>query len=145
MLREAAQQGHFKRQYEAHRATKRSEIEPQGAHAPHQADWLDASQAVMSSPSYLSPLTVSSPYTSSQTLTEGGDALQSEDDENVDWQHAYRHNQAQLARVRGELVRSQEVIATQHREIKQLQVQLLSIREQVLKEMYDLRDLVLDK
>ena len=64
---------------------------------------------------------------------------------NIDWSHAYHHNQAQLARVRGELVRSQEVIAKQHHEIKQLQAQLLSMSEQVLKEIYELRDLVLDK
>ena len=99
---------------------------------------------VTSSRSSLSPVSTSSQYKPS-SLATSADSLGQNAEDNVDWSHAYHHNQAQLARVRGELVRSQEVIAKQHHEIKQLQAQLLGVREQVLKEIYDLRDLVLDK
>ena len=60
------------------------------------------------------------------------------------WQRAYNHAQAQLARAKGELARTQETVSQQKKEIKQLQGQLLSIKESVLKEIYDLRDLVVD-
>ena len=60
------------------------------------------------------------------------------------WQRAYNHTQAQLARAKGELARTQETVSQQKKEIKQLQGQLLSIKESVLKEIYDLRDLVVD-
>jgi len=99
---------------------------------------------VSSSRSALAPVSTSSHYKPS-TSPASQDLSGTDPEEHVDWRHAYHHNQAQLARVRGELVRSQEVIAKQHHEIKQLQAQLLSMREQVLKEIYDLRDLVLDK
>lgn len=131
-------------------------------HATQQmsADWLETSSVTRTSSlaeqftpqevtkgsstrSSVQPVAAST-YKSVSTI-DAESPLGADEEANVDWSHAYHHNQAQLARVRGELVRSQEVIAKQHHEIKQLQAQLLSMREQVLKEIYDLRDLVLDK
>ncbi|MAD60648.1 MAG: hypothetical protein CMH49_03905 [Myxococcales bacterium] len=61
------------------------------------------------------------------------------------WQRAYNNSQAQLARTKGELARSQEQLELQNKEIKQLKHQFYSIRESILKEIYDLKDLVVDK
>ena len=61
------------------------------------------------------------------------------------WQRAYHHSQAQLARAKGDLARTQDTNTKQRKEIKILQAQLLSIKESILKEIYDLRDLVVDK
>ena len=61
------------------------------------------------------------------------------------WQRAYNHAQAQLARAKGELARAQDTVSQQKKEIKLLQSQLLGMKESVLKEIYDLRDLVVDK
>ena len=61
------------------------------------------------------------------------------------WQRAYHHSQAQLARAKGDLAKAQDINTKQKKEIKRLQAQLLSVRESILKEIYDLRDLVVDK
>jgi hypothetical protein len=61
------------------------------------------------------------------------------------WQRAYHHSQAQLARAKGELARAEDNVDHQHKEIKHLKTQLLSVKESILKEIYDLRDLVVDK
>lgn len=60
------------------------------------------------------------------------------------WQRAYQNSEAQLARTKGELARSQERLEQQNKEIKQLKHQFYSIREAILKEIYDLKDLVVD-
>ena len=77
------------------------------------------------------------------SLVKGKADFDGEDAES--WQRAYHNSQAQLARTKGELARSQERLEQQNKEIKQLKHQFYSIRESILKEIYDLKDLVVDK
>ena len=94
--------------------------------------------------------TLTSSETSSSTLSIS-DRSPSNIPLNIDpkdqdsWQRAYHHSQAQLARAKGDLARAQDQSAKQKKEIKHLRAQLLSVRESILKEIYDLRDLVVDK
>ena len=81
--------------------------------------------------------------TSELNLNKSKTEFDTEDTES--WQRAYNNSQAQLARTKGELARSQEQLELQNKEIKQLKHQFYSIRESILKEIYDLKDLVVDK
>ena len=65
--------------------------------------------------------------------------------EQDNWQRAYHHAQAQLARTKGELARAQSSLSEQRQTNKRLQLKLLELREKILKEIYDLRDSVVDK
>lgn len=62
-----------------------------------------------------------------------------------DWQRAYHHAQAQLAKTKRELARAQDALNMQRQDNKRLERNLLTLREKILKEIYDLRDLVVDK
>ena len=61
------------------------------------------------------------------------------------WKRAFNEAQSKLTQTKAELARSQDHLRQQHAAIKQLQADFNALKELIRKEIYDLRDLVVDK
>jgi peptidoglycan hydrolase CwlO-like protein len=61
------------------------------------------------------------------------------------WKSHFQNAQRDLRRAQEELERAQDKNQQQHAVIKQLQADFNALKEMIRKEIYDLRDLVVDK
>jgi hypothetical protein len=61
------------------------------------------------------------------------------------WKRAFNQTQAELTQTKSELVRARESLQNQHAAIKQIQADFNGLKELIRKEIYDLRDLIIDK
>lgn len=89
----------------------------------------------------------STPYTQSLNNTDMHSFIDVAGDhsEVQTWKRAFNEAQSKLTQTKAELARSQDHLRQQHAAIKQLQADFNSLKELIRKEIYDLRDLVIDK
>ena len=97
---------------------------------------------ITSSPLNMSPTSISRSLTvDSHSMNE----LSDDHSEIQTWKRAFNQTQAELAQTKGELTRAKENLQQQHAAIKQIQADFNALKELIRKEIYDLRDLVIDK